>query len=72
VSRESDEPSVVIIGAGFAGFSCARRLGDRGLRVPLVTEDTVQLGFGIEQLDGPAAQAQVLGDALRLIGVRTR
>ena len=30
------------------------------------------LGFGIEQLDGPAAQATVLGDALRLLGVRTR
>jgi NADH:ubiquinone reductase (H+-translocating) len=36
VSRESNEPSVVIIGAGFAGISCARRLGDRGVRVTLI------------------------------------
>jgi NADH dehydrogenase len=36
VSRQSNEPTVVIIGAGFAGISCARRLGDRGVRVTLI------------------------------------
>jgi len=36
VSRESNEAGVVIVGAGFAGIECARRLGDRGVRVTLV------------------------------------
>ena len=46
--------------------------GSAARHAGVVTEDTVLLGFGIEQLDGPAAQARVVGDALRLLGVRTR
>ena len=36
MSRESNEAAVVIVGAGFAGIACARRLGDRGVRVTLI------------------------------------
>jgi hypothetical protein len=38
----------------------------------VATEDSVLLGFGIEQLADPAAQAELVGDALRLLGIRTR
>jgi hypothetical protein len=48
----------------------SRHLGPQSAAV--VTDDTVLLGFGIEQLADPSAQARVLGDALRHLGVRTR
>ena len=34
----------------------------------VVTEDTLLLGFGIEQLESPDARAELVADALELIG----
>ena len=36
MTTRSNPPTVVIIGAGFAGVACARRLGDHGVAVTLV------------------------------------
>ena len=44
----------------------AEQLGD--ITAGVATEDTLLLGFGIEQLESPAARAELVADALELLG----
>ena len=44
----------------------ARQLGD--FNAGVATEDTLILGFGIEQLESPEARAELVADALELLG----
>lgn len=50
-------------------WEVADRLGR--INAAVATEDTVLLGFGIEQLADSAAQAELVGDALGLLGIPT-
>ncbi len=45
----------------------AQQLGE--ITAGVATEDTLLLGFGIEQLESPEARAELVADALELIGV---
>jgi NADH dehydrogenase len=38
--RPPNEPSVVIVGAGFAGVACAHALGDHGVKVTIIDKNT--------------------------------
>ena len=44
----------------------AHQLGD--ITAGVATEDTLLLGFGIEQIESAAARAELIADALTLLG----
>ncbi|MGH9271860.1 MAG: zinc carboxypeptidase, partial [Ilumatobacteraceae bacterium] len=47
-------------------WEVAEQLGD--ITAGVATEDSLLLGFGIEQLESPDARAELVGDALALLG----
>ena len=53
-------------GANPRDWVVAEQLGD--ITAGVATEDTLLLGFGIEQLESPAARAELVADALELLG----
>ena len=74
------ERRVVVVGAGLAGLSCARRLADTGVAVVIVESESIggrvkqashngeSYELGAEFLHGGAASAKILADAC---GART-
>ena len=60
-ARRRAQPTTRSTGSG------PRQLGD--ITAGVATEDTLLLGFGIEQLESPEARAELVADALELLGV---